>query len=296
MDIAHLDTFLTVYRTRNLTRAAEQLHLSQPSVSAHLSALETELSRPLFVRLHRGVEPTSDAHALADRIGDHLDALRSVTTLAVTDALTETVRIGGPADALAEVVLPTLAPLVQRGLRVQVRTGLTRPLIDALADGELDMVVATTPARHRNVTIQPLFTEVLMLVAGPGVRIDSGSITATNGAILESLPLIGFGDPAPLVRRYWREQFERPSPRPGVVFDDLRAIARAVESGAGWSVLPDYLVAESISTRRLTLLHKPADPPHNDLYLATTSARRRPTHLDAVVQQLHTTIRVDLRK
>ena len=44
MDINQLRAFITVAHTRNLTRAAEKLFLSQPAVSAHIKALEADVA------------------------------------------------------------------------------------------------------------------------------------------------------------------------------------------------------------------------------------------------------------
>ena len=73
-----LRTFLAVYRAGTLTAAAQALHLSQPSVSAHLRALEEEIGTPLFVRRARGVEPTARGEALARAVADPLDSLAAI--------------------------------------------------------------------------------------------------------------------------------------------------------------------------------------------------------------------------
>jgi DNA-binding transcriptional LysR family regulator len=50
-----LKTFLAVARSRNVTRAAEQVHLAQSRVSDQIQALETELGAELFVRTRQGL-------------------------------------------------------------------------------------------------------------------------------------------------------------------------------------------------------------------------------------------------
>jgi len=60
-----LRSFLAVYRTGGVTRAAEQLGLSQPSVSHHLRTVEAFAGRLLFTRAGRGIAPTDAGHALA---------------------------------------------------------------------------------------------------------------------------------------------------------------------------------------------------------------------------------------
>ena len=56
-----LQTFLTVYETRNFTQAAEQLFISQPTVTTHIQKLEHELQAELFIRENKRVMPTAVA-------------------------------------------------------------------------------------------------------------------------------------------------------------------------------------------------------------------------------------------
>ena len=80
MDKRQLSAFICVFEERNITRAAEQLSLTQPALSATIKALEEELGTQLFVRKARGVEVTEDARALyphASRMLREMAALAS---------------------------------------------------------------------------------------------------------------------------------------------------------------------------------------------------------------------------
>jgi DNA-binding transcriptional LysR family regulator len=81
MDIRELRYFLAVYEERSLTAASQRCHISQPSVSAALAAIETELGTKLFLRHKRGVTPTSAAETLyprAKRLVDETAAVRGL--------------------------------------------------------------------------------------------------------------------------------------------------------------------------------------------------------------------------
>jgi DNA-binding transcriptional LysR family regulator len=290
VELNHLQTFLAVYRTSNVTRAAESLNLSQPAVTAHLRALETELGRSLFVRLARGVSPTEFADQLAAEVGDPIAALQQTASGfgKRTDISTASISIGGPVDALSSVVLPALASAVARGLRIRTRTGLTPSLVSALADGELDLVIATTPTRHRSVELRPYFDEVLCLVGSPRLAAQLASRGRSDAGLIKRLadaPLVAFAENAPLVRRYWRMVFGvTTQPKPRLVIDDLRAIARLVQEESMWTVLPSYLCAQMIASGSIALLHEPKEPSLNTLYIATRRATT-PT-IEDVVQRL----------
>ncbi|WP_083982234.1 LysR family transcriptional regulator [Actinomadura hibisca] len=59
MDVARLEAFVTVVEIESFTRAAARLNLSQPTVTARIKSLETQLGTPLLERLPKGIRPTS---------------------------------------------------------------------------------------------------------------------------------------------------------------------------------------------------------------------------------------------
>lgn len=67
MDIRQLEYFLTVSKLRNITKAAEQQHIAQPSLSTALNKLEEELGVKLLVRSNKGVELTEAGIYLVER-------------------------------------------------------------------------------------------------------------------------------------------------------------------------------------------------------------------------------------
>jgi DNA-binding transcriptional LysR family regulator len=278
VELTHLQSFLAVYRERNITRAAVSLHMSQPAVTAHLRALEAELKRPLFIRLARGVAPTALADQLADEVADPIAALAATAQGFRPDAdLSQaTLLIGGPADALSAVILPLLAPFANRGLSIRVQTGLT-----------------TTPTRQRATKLTRLFDEELALTLSARLAANLGrSIDLTSVApaewptLLRGVPLIAFAENAPLVRRFWRTAFGlSTAPNPKIVVDDLRAIAAAVTASVSWSVLPTYLTRELVAHGELVTPFRPEVVPTNTLYLAQRTSQGTPT-VDRVVQHL----------
>ena len=79
MDIHHLRILASVYKNRSFSRASEQLHISQPTISEHIKNLEAELGCTLFDRLGRSIMPTREAELMYPRamhIVEELDRLR----------------------------------------------------------------------------------------------------------------------------------------------------------------------------------------------------------------------------
>ena len=276
--LAHLQTFLAVYRSGSLTAAAAQLHLSQPAVSGHLRALEAERGRPLFMRQARGVTPTPEADALAADTAPHLDALESVRHSSTASAVTATVHLGGPADMLAARALPSLSPLLDRHVRIRTRTGPAEPLLHALANDELDLVIATRRIPHPRISFELLFVESLVLIAAPrwATRLTQQTIRAVP-ALLDDIPLVAFDEDLALAREYWHAQFGRTiRHRASLTVADLRAVCATVAAGAGIGVVPRYLAADQLTAGTLVDLAPSDKPTTNTIHLAyrkTTVAR-----------------------
>ena len=270
-----LKTFLAVYRAGSVTEGARAAHLSQPTVSQHLRGLESHIGRPLFVRLPRGVRPTAAAHELAATAGPHLELAEAALAAARGGTGADRaglVRLGGPSELLGALVIPALASALDARLRVRVQIGLTEPLVERLAAGDLDLVVATTRPRAAGIEYQHLYREEFVLVAGPtwAARIAPRTLQRRGAAALAAVPLVAFAEHLPVVRRYWREVFgQRPDAVAVLVAPDLRLLLAAVAAGAGVTVLPRYLAAAALAAGQLVQLLAPPAPPTNTIHLAS---------------------------
>ncbi|WBC12772.1 LysR family transcriptional regulator [Micromonospora sp. WMMA1998] len=262
-----LRSFLAVHRAGSVTGAAELLGVAQPTVTAQLRALEEAVGRPLFDRLPRGVTPTAAGDELARRVAEPLDRLAAVLTDEPGAAYARTVFLGGPAELLAERVLPALGGLVAEGLELRVVAGLPERLLDDLVAGRLDLAVTSVRPRRRGVVVEPLYDEEFVLVAAP-LWADRLPDPVTPVA-LRDVPLVAYGEEGPILRRYWRTVFDtRLTRTPSLVVADLRAVRAAVVAGAGASVLPAYLCRGELASGAVRALLAPPVPPLNTLFLA----------------------------
>ncbi|QTE01857.1 LysR family transcriptional regulator [Streptomyces cyanogenus] len=104
-DMRHLRYFLTVVRAGTVSAAAQQLRISQPSLSQQIRRLEQRVGAPLFIRSSRGVELTSGGRAFLREIQGIPGQLRSAIAAAAPAPRIWSVGVCGgvPADVLIEV-------------------------------------------------------------------------------------------------------------------------------------------------------------------------------------------------
>jgi DNA-binding transcriptional LysR family regulator len=167
-DVALLDTKLLVlfdrlYATGSVTRTAELLEQSQPTVSIWLSRLRQDLNDPLFVRTPKGMQPTPRADALIGTARQALEALRRLSNWAPEfDPATSQRRFGiCMTDASHVTLLPDILGHMRRfapGVRIdaaQINADTGRHL----QSGEADLALGLIPDLESGFFQQTLFPQ-----------------------------------------------------------------------------------------------------------------------------------------
>lgn len=85
MEFYHLRSFVAVAKTGNLTQAAKRLFTTPPAISAHIKALEDELSTSLFTRSHKGMLLTDKGELLLKKAQVTLDSAVELVNLAANN-------------------------------------------------------------------------------------------------------------------------------------------------------------------------------------------------------------------
>ena len=128
VDLNLLVAFDALYDTGNVSRAAERLSLTQPTVSGMLSRLRELFADPLFVRTRHGVLPTPRADALRSPVKALLADVEALVQPETFDPATADVTISISANDYMQLALivPLVAKLRERapGIRVAVMSGI----------------------------------------------------------------------------------------------------------------------------------------------------------------------------
>ncbi|WP_146854795.1 LysR family transcriptional regulator [Brevifollis gellanilyticus] len=170
MNFQSLEQFIALARTKNFTRAATELNLSQSALSRSIQKLEDQLGQPLFERKPREVVLTDLGELLLERA-------KSILKL-VEDTFSE-LSEAGQRSRIRLAAIPTIAPYFLPGLlggfaakhpqiSVIVQEDTTEMLIKRCSQGEIDLAIVALPIIAKHLEVEPLFDEELRLVVPVG--------------------------------------------------------------------------------------------------------------------------------
>lgn len=173
MDFPRLTVFAAVARTLSFTKAAEDLHLSQPAVSQHVRLLEAELGAALFHRLGNRVELTDAGHVVQDyaqRVSILTEEMRHVLD-ELQGLRRGSLRVGASSTPGLYLLPETVAqfqreyPRVEVSLTVTNSAGVSRQLLH----GEIDIgFVGMLPQDTVGLQARPIAEDEIVLIVPPG--------------------------------------------------------------------------------------------------------------------------------
>jgi len=245
MDIHQLQLFLAVMNSPSMTRAAEKIHLSPGAVSLQLHNLADELHTELFVRRGKRLIPTPAALRLAELAKQVVTMMGHIEQSFVND-LAQDVHPFHFATGVTTLIYQLGGPL--RKLRkqyphaeIRVTVGVTEEMVAGLLDRRFDLALISLPVAEANLKIIPLFDEELLVVRPSTNKVGSGHVGSLRASELAGVPFLLYPKRSN-VRLVIDRYFEEIGVTPHVVMeaDDTEAIKRLVESGFGYSILPEH--------------------------------------------------------
>ena len=245
MDVHQLELFLAVMDSPSMTRAAEKIHLSPGAVSLQLHKLADELHTELFVRRGKRLIPTPAAWRLTE-LAKQVVSMMGHIQQAFQNDLTKDVRPFHFATGVTTLIHQLGGPL--RHLRkrypnaeIRVTVGVTEEMVAGLLDRRFDLALISLPVSDANLKLIPLFDEELLIVRPSANKVGSGHISTMRASDLAEVPFLLYPKRSN-VRLVIDRFFDEIGVTPHVLMeaDDTEAIKRLVESGFGYSILPEH--------------------------------------------------------
>lgn len=257
MDLHKLRIFATVARIGNFTRAAEALHMTQPTVSQQIAVLEAQVGAPLIERQTRRLRLTPAGEALrpyAEQMLALADAALEAARAAAGLA-DRTLRLG-VGHTLATYLLPDLLRRYQIRApqhRVRLSVGNTAELLELVASDAVELALVGSPAQHPGLRVTPFKHDRLVVIVAP-----DDAWAADAGVELERLltrPLLT-REPGSALHASVARLFG-PAALAGdnvILLGETEAIKRSVEAGLGAALIQRIAVEREVAAGTLRAL------------------------------------------
>lgn len=267
MELQQLRYALAVADTGNFTRAAERSFVSQPSLSQQIINLEGELGHKLFHRLGRRAVPTEAGSAFLARARRILEDVDNATREIRDDPTFGRRIVVGAIPTVAPYLLP---PILERcreahpNLVVHAREDFRAPLCRAVVDGELDLALVSLPVKDPQLSVEPLFTEPLLLVVHRNHPLARKPEVFAEDLVDQTFILLGNSSSLTLqVQRFCGDHnFE---PKIGFRCSQIRTVKSIALLGLGVSILPQ--VARSSEDKGLVYRQLSGPAPQREIAL-----------------------------
>lgn len=279
MDIRKIEAFSKVYENRSFSRAGKVLYLSQPTISAHVAALEQELEVQLFDRIGRTVVPTK----AGDVLYRHARKIFEASELALSeirrlqDRITGRLDIGG-STIPANYILP---PLLARFWReypevvMDLRVGDSEEIVGQVRDNSL--MLGVVGARYETADLQfvPIVGDSLVFVMTPELRERFRKMATED--ILRNVPWVmredGSGTRMAMSTSLARLGIDMASLRTVIMVRNAGAMARCLSSGMGAAITSRITVEPELQSGTLVTLDLPELRMERSFYVVFNAKR-----------------------
>jgi DNA-binding transcriptional LysR family regulator len=286
VQIQQLRYVVALSEERHFTRAAHRLHVSQPSLSQQVKALERELGAKLFDRTPGEVVLTAAGEAfvpwarqaLADLEAGRADVRELQGRRRGTLSL-------GATPSLTTGLLPTVLARLHAaypGIELRLHEAGSPDLVEQVVDGRLDLALVILPTPVGTVTTAPLAEEELVLAVPPDHPLAGAGPIAVEA--LRDLPLVVFREGYDLRARTFAVcrsgGFEPTLALEGGEMDGVLALAAA---GLGPSIVPVSALRPEVPLMGVRFADA---PPTRVVGMAERTGRPRPAAAQAFVEAL----------
>ncbi len=281
IDFEWYRSFIYIYKYNSVSEAAKTRLMTQPAMSQHLAALEAEVGEPLFIRTARKMVPTERGKELYSQLAPLVESLEAAT-LSFKSASLPThsiIRIGSAIENFYEIILNQLQELKSSTVSY---FGTADEILEFLKEETVDIIVTSKKIPVPGIEYIPLFEEEFVIVAPKQLKIDE----ELKEKWLSSQKWISYGLDLPIIRRFWREHFKkRPIMKPIHVIPNLHLILKAIENGDGISLIPTYLLRNSMNEEKAKVIFEDLKV-KNNLFIAYQAKNKHLPEMNDFIQKI----------
>lgn len=283
-----LRTFKAIYENGTLSAAAHELFISQPGVSLHLNTLEAYVGYKLFDRSPRKMVPTEKGKMLYNYILEPLKKLGVAEQHFHKRSTLEraTISVGMCFETFQYTLEEHIPDL---SFNLIIKFGEYPQMQQDLDNGLLDLIVTPQKGNQNNLKYEAFSKERVILVAGKGNDIQEleqllsdRNMDKVRNFLKQQLWYSTAADMEHL-KNFWLKNFgEHPDFSPNYIVPNISSIIRCLSKGSGFSVVPDFLCRDAISSGEIKPVWEGNNPLENTLYFGT----RKKTMYQPELEQL----------
>jgi DNA-binding transcriptional LysR family regulator len=247
-----LQVFLKIAETKSITKAAEQLHLTQPAVSIQLKNFQDQFEIPLTEIIGRRIHITNFGHEIADAAGKILEEVHAINykTMAFKGLLSGKLKISSVSTG--KYVIPyLLAPFIQKHEGIELNIDVTNKasVLQTLERNEVDFaLVSIKPEQLDTESIELMENELVLVSSKPKKK----KIQASE---LDAMQLI-FREEGSATRRMMEDYLKKfgiKSTRQ-LELNSNEAVKQAIMAGLGVSIMPIIGIKNELLLKQLHII------------------------------------------
>ncbi len=259
MDLNKLKTFYTLGQTRNYSKCAEKLFVTQSAVSHAIKVLESSLDMALTKKRKNGFALTPEGRVLFKSCQTIFAEVEKTKAILRDPAnISEQIKLGATVEFGISVVIRQLASFLEQHPRIHIDYTLSHSLLRPLLDDTLDIIVDCKPHNRPGLICIPLLQEEYVVIATDAYIAEQKIKTVED---LERCNLLSLDK-----EMTWWQNFVNALPREQQILfgritkiNHIRGIIEACLASSGVGFVPRYTVLEYLEKGTLTPLFSNLD-------------------------------------
>ena len=290
MDIHQLKVFTSVFKNRSFSRASEELHLTQPTISNHIKSLEDEFECKLFDRLGRTILPTKEAEVL---YGHSLEIIAKAVVL--KEAIVQLKKdltgklIVGASSIPGVYLMPRIMTEFQKrnpAISFQIVISDSKGIIEGINRHDLLLGVVGAKIGNDQIHYTPFVEDELIVVSSPSM-VEKNTMTVKE---LIRLPMVlreeGSGTRRETEKFLTDKGFSLDKISSAGIFGSTDAVKQAVKAGLGVSIVSRFSVFDELEHKILKEIKLVDFQMKRRFYIVTHKKRTLPRAYDTFLKYL----------
>lgn len=255
MTLRHMKIFVAVFRHSNITKAAQELHLAQPSVSLAIKELENYYGIRLFERIGKRISPTEGGKEFFGYSLHIVSLFEEMEKRMKNRDVSGTIRIGS-SITIGTHILPGLIRNYQAefpDLKINAIISNSSTIENHILDNTIDLGLIETQSEHEDIQAIPFMKDSLCAIVGCSHPLaKESSVTLSDLAQYPFLMREKGSAGREILDSYF--SIQQLNVRPAWESSSTQAIVKGVAEGLGVAVLPYLLVEKDIQEKTVRML------------------------------------------